>query len=324
MVTIDVAIPNYNYGRYLRQCVDSVYAGKPDGMRVIVIDNASTDNSREVLAELVDTYPDLIIRLQPENIGMHGSFNAAIDWAEADFFTILHADDLLAPGALSRATEFLAAHENVVMCFGNSLKIGHADPPMEPASGYILQSGEEFISERCRTAQNVVSVAGVVVRTAAQKKVGHFDTRIKLTTDFEMWLRFAAIGDIARLNAVQGLVRVHENNDSAFSRDRLAPELAQLMEAFCIFFEKRQQAGYPVAQARDLVERAISERAYWASIAHALRGSFRASLELFVMSVRSRPAHLILPPVGYVLARQDGFKRIMDVLREAFQRRWHA
>ena len=55
---------------------------------------------------------------------MHASFNKSIDWAQSDYFTILHADDVLADGALARAIDFLDNNMNVVMCYGNSMRVG--------------------------------------------------------------------------------------------------------------------------------------------------------------------------------------------------------
>jgi glycosyltransferase involved in cell wall biosynthesis len=52
MTSIDVAIPNYQYGRYLRECVESVLSQGVPELRVLIIDNASTDNSAEVAQQL--------------------------------------------------------------------------------------------------------------------------------------------------------------------------------------------------------------------------------------------------------------------------------
>ena len=86
MPSIDVVIPNYQYGRYLPGCVASILAqGIPD-TRILIIDNASTDNSVEVAQEIArqDARVELVVR--STNLGPHASFNEGLDWARARYF----------------------------------------------------------------------------------------------------------------------------------------------------------------------------------------------------------------------------------------------
>ncbi len=63
-LAIDVVIPNFNYGRYLAACADSVLQQSGVDVRLLIIDNASTDNSREVANELAagDARVELLLR----------------------------------------------------------------------------------------------------------------------------------------------------------------------------------------------------------------------------------------------------------------------
>src|SRR5262245_45110968 len=112
MTSVDVAIPNYNYGRYLRGCAESVLSQDIETLRVLIIDNASTDNSAEVARELARADPRVEIRIREKNLGAHASFNEAVEWAAADYFLILCSDDTLAPGSLRRASTFMSDHSD--------------------------------------------------------------------------------------------------------------------------------------------------------------------------------------------------------------------
>ena len=68
MKSVDVVIPNYNYGRYLRACVDSVLSQDVEKLRVLIIDNASTDDSPEVARELAAMDPRVELRLRETNL----------------------------------------------------------------------------------------------------------------------------------------------------------------------------------------------------------------------------------------------------------------
>jgi len=100
--TIDVVIPNFNYGRYLSLCANSVLGQTGVNVRLLIIDNASTDNSVEVAKGLAAGDSRVELLLRRKNLGPHASFNEGIDWAASDYFLILCSDDLLAGGALGR------------------------------------------------------------------------------------------------------------------------------------------------------------------------------------------------------------------------------
>src|SRR5688572_10559486 len=100
MPSVDIAVPCFQHGRFLRDCVESALNQGVEQIRVVVIDNASTDDSVAIARQLgrEDSRVELIAH--PKNLGPHASFNEGVDWATADYFMVLCADDLLTPGCL--------------------------------------------------------------------------------------------------------------------------------------------------------------------------------------------------------------------------------
>ncbi len=96
--SVDVAIPCYPYGGFMRDCVTSVLTQAIRDVRVLIIDNASTDDSVEVALQIAAEDPRVEVIARRRNLGPHASFNEGIDWARATYFLVLCADDLLAPG----------------------------------------------------------------------------------------------------------------------------------------------------------------------------------------------------------------------------------
>src|ERR1700759_2296347 len=100
MPTIDVIVPNYQYGRYLPDCLQSVLSQDVQGLRVIVIDNASTDDSVQIVRSIGASDPRVHLVEHEVNVGHTASINEGIDLAEADYLVILCSDDLLVSGSL--------------------------------------------------------------------------------------------------------------------------------------------------------------------------------------------------------------------------------
>lgn len=325
MGSIDVVVPNYNYGNYLKHAVASIQAQEVDNLRILIVDNASTDNSVEIAQELRRNDPRIEIVARQKNKGLHASFNEGIDWAQSDYFFILHADDISAPGSLKRAIGVLERHPDTVFTYGTAIRFSDDVPPPEisdtPKSGWSFESGKTFIRERCRSAHNPVACCAAILRTDAQKAAGHYDSRHMVAPDLEMWLRVATYGDVAVTDEVQGFYRVHNLNASAGTRERLGPELIGVREAFESYFDIETRNGKDVESLRQLVHQSIAERAYWAGIAHGLRGSFAGGWELLSLAVKEQPRTAILPPVNYMFRRKGALQRAGQVFSES-KRRW--
>jgi glycosyltransferase involved in cell wall biosynthesis len=121
--SVDVIVPCYRYGHFLRECVESVLSQTDVDDRVLIIDDASPDNTAEVAAELVREDPRVTCIRHSENKGHIGTYNQGIKWASADYMLILSADDYLLPGALSRAAHLMDAHPEVGFTFGNVMEL---------------------------------------------------------------------------------------------------------------------------------------------------------------------------------------------------------
>jgi len=103
--SVDVFVPCYRYGHFLRECVESVLSQTDVSVGVLIIDDASPDNTAEVATALVNEDPRVSFIRHAENKGHIATYNEGIEWASADYMLLLSADDYLLPGALSRAVE---------------------------------------------------------------------------------------------------------------------------------------------------------------------------------------------------------------------------
>lgn len=100
---VTIGIPNYNYGRFLRQCVESALAQDHAAVEVLVSDNASTDDSCEVLASFTD--PRLRWWRNEGNVGVFPNWDKLLAAARGRYVKILQADDWLEPGFVSGCLE---------------------------------------------------------------------------------------------------------------------------------------------------------------------------------------------------------------------------
>ncbi len=324
MAGVDVAVPCYQYGRYLRGCVSSVLSQEIQDLRILIIDNASTDDSVEVARQLAAEDRRVEVVAHQKNLGQHASFNEAIDWAASDYFIILCADDLLAPGSLRRACSIMEQHPDVNLTYGRVLTVSSSEAV--PAIGLLAQdpqwrilSGRELLERFCRNGRCHIHPPTVVIRTSAQKQAGYYRPELPHSDDWELWMRFACLGSVAETDTVQGISINHsENRRSTVSNIHLWD--LQFEAAFESFFA-REGAFAPAAKGlRRIARRSLAERAYWSGVANLLRGEGGLGLDLLAFAFTRSPKTIVVPPVGRLFRRDDAFSKITQVVSEAARR----
>jgi glycosyltransferase involved in cell wall biosynthesis len=236
-----VFVPCYNYGRYLEQNVNSILTQEGVDVRVLILDDASKDNSGEVGAELARRDPRVEYRRHRQNIGHIATYNEAIEWVAGDFTLLLSADDWLVPGALARAAAVFDAHPDVVLTCGKAM-VADANGPLSPIPDQSrdvacrVESGPDFIARSCRHSTTALLWTPTAIgRTSVQKLVGGYDPELPHSGDLEMWLRFACHGSIAVVSAFQAFYRKHDRNMHYSCTARLAntrQHLAAFQAAF--------------------------------------------------------------------------------------------
>src|SRR5690242_7106353 len=107
MRNCDVIIPCYNYGRFLHSCVKSVLSQTGCSVRALILNDCSADNSLEIARAIAAEDARVEVIHHEQNKGHIATYNEGIDWDRADYMLLLSADDLLAPGALSRAIDLM-------------------------------------------------------------------------------------------------------------------------------------------------------------------------------------------------------------------------
>jgi glycosyltransferase involved in cell wall biosynthesis len=293
MSHVDVIIPCYNYGRYLPGCVHSVLGQEGVDVRVLIIDDASPDDSGAVAEELARQDGRVEARRHAANRRHIATYNEGLDWAAGDYLLLLSADDLLAPGALRRAASLMDAHPEVGLTYGRQVRFSSDVPPTAgPATadcGWRILSGGEFLEWCCGTGQNPVATPTAVVRTALQKRLGGYRKELPHTADMELWLRIAAHAAVGVIDADQAYKRMHPSN---MQHQYLGSGLGDLPHRHAAFEALFSEYGSRLPDAPRLRARAtatLAEEAFWAASRAFERGDLPSYQQCLDCAARLNP-----------------------------------
>ena len=192
---VSIVVPVFNGERYLRESLDSILAQTYRSIEVLVMDDASTDETPEIIA----SYGDRVIHVrQRENRGIYESANIGIARARGEFVAVYHADDVYEPTIVEREVACLERHPEVGAVFCKEIFIdaeGREEArlrlPPEVSGGRPLSY--TVVLNALLTHKNpFLNCPSAMVRAAVYRDVGTYRTTQFLnTSDLEMWLRIA-------------------------------------------------------------------------------------------------------------------------------------
>jgi glycosyltransferase involved in cell wall biosynthesis len=267
MSSVSVVIPCYNYGRYLPEAVSSVLNDQPGvDVRVLVIDDASQDDSADVARQLAEADSRVEVSVHPANQGTTRTFNeGVIDWADGDYTVLLSADDQLTPGSLRRAVDLLDANPGVGFAYGHPVHFNQGSPPAAARTkvqGWSVWPGAWWLERRFRDGTNCITAPEVVVRTSVQKLAGGYDPRLAHSGDLEMWLRLAAYADVGYVRGVdQAFYRIHGKNMTV-ARTQVV-DLRERQYAYETMLDHCSDRVKNARSLSDMVHRRLAWEALW-------------------------------------------------------------
>ncbi len=179
---IDVLIPAYNYGRFLADCIDSVFAQTVQVGSVIVIDDGSTDDTPAIVEALGARYP--IISIRRENRGLVSTLREAISLTSGRFFITLDADDRLAPTFVESCIRALARDKSVGYCYTQMALSGEE-------SG--VASVRSFSPRKLICSGNYIGGRAAMIRRDAYEQTRGYRDWPALE-DWDLWLSFLDAG----------------------------------------------------------------------------------------------------------------------------------
>jgi len=236
-----VIVPTHQSRDYLLQALASVRAQTLASFEVIVVDNGSTDGTREAVAALGDSR--IRYRWQEDSGMPADSRNRGVAMALAEWVAFLDADDLWAPAKLERVAAAIAAGSAAiaavdVLC--HAVREIDAAGRVIGARAYALD--RRPVADQLQYRGNFLTTSAMVVRRLGVEAAGGFDTRPGYFTveDFDLWLRLAESGRrFAILPDVLGDYRRHAGGASA----KLARHYDHLVRVLDDHAVRRAQAG---------------------------------------------------------------------------------
>jgi glycosyltransferase involved in cell wall biosynthesis len=202
MVTI--VTPTYNQADYLSETIDSVLSQDYPNIEYIVIDDGSTDETREVLKR----YDERVYWESQENIGQAATLNKGWSMASGDIIGYLSSDDLLKPEAITELVHCMLGNTEAILVY--------PDFDLIDASGEFIRNFETPDYDYRNMILNLVCYPGpgALFWKKYFDVTGGWNRDLQQVPDFEYWLRLSQHGDFKRMPKILSSSRIHEDSQS--------------------------------------------------------------------------------------------------------------
>jgi len=194
-----ILIPTYNYARYLPEAIESVLAQDFTDYELIVSDDASTDDSADIIRRYAARDSRIRATFHPANLGMVANWNWCLGQARGEYVKFLFGDDrLTAPHALRRFVTMLDTHPQAALAVCARRVVDEHSQPLEvwdQFAGEGVYAGQHVGRQCLLATHNFVGEPTAVMFRAALAPSG-FDLRYRQIVDLEFWCRLLLAGDL--------------------------------------------------------------------------------------------------------------------------------
>lgn len=226
-----VLMPAYNHGKYIRQAIESFLAQQKVDARLLIGDDASTDDTLCIAREYAEKFPDRItLYSHPGNLGLIGNYRYLIENSSSRYIAILESDDYWTdPLKLYRQVEYMERYRNCGLVYTSGEFVDREGRRM----GYKMEKDETFcgtdlsgkLLEKVLLKNPVLAVTACIRRETFESvcSMEDFEREKFVTFDYPVWLALASCSDFHSMPEVTAAYRVSgssiSNNSSYGKRE---------------------------------------------------------------------------------------------------------
>jgi len=292
---VSIVTPTYNQAAFLTETIETVLAQDYPRIEYIVIDDGSTDKTREILSN----YGDRFIWESQTNQGQTPTINKGWQRSSGNIITWLNSDDTYLPGAVTKAVEYFQQHPDIDIVYGDTLLTEADGTPIER-----MKAPEFSYRALVANCHNPIPQPSAFIRRRVMENVGLLDPHYYYFMDWDFWLRAGISHSFAYFPELLSTYRLHEESKTVAQAVKAAPELEYMYRKFFAMPDLPHDI-------RRLEKEAMMNMFFTTAEYYLNGGDRKAARQMARRALQARPATIVFPGVAhkflYCLFGQQSF-----------------
>lgn len=220
---VSVIIPNYNHSLYLPERIESVLNQTYENFEVIILDDCSTDNSREIIERYQACEKVSNVVFNKHNSGStFKQWQKGFDLSKGDYIWIAESDDSMSPEFLNDLVNKLINDKSIVLAFVNTQLITsdnliiNSNPDLDDyySEMYTLHNGLNFIHDKMLYHNRIYNASAVLFKKSSLQNISSEYLNYKFCGDWIFWIEIIRTGNVLWLHKKYNRFRKHLNKVS--------------------------------------------------------------------------------------------------------------
>lgn len=256
---LSFVIPTRNQAQFIAQCIDGCLAQTIADSEILVVDGASTDHTRDVLA----SYGDRIRWVSEKDRGQSDAINKGVRMAKGELVAWINSDDYYAgPRVVQRLVDAFDADPHVDIAYGDGERVDVGGAPLGPYRSRPITRVAEIVTHPA----SFVLQPSLLFRRQLFLDVGGLDDNLHFTMDYELWIRmFAAARATRYLPEVIARARYHVDAKSIAAMGK------QIREAYGVKRRSAAKLELGITDRARMYAGVASLGAYWLAVRLGLK-----------------------------------------------------
>lgn len=229
---VSVIMSVYNGEKYLREAVDSILAQTFTDFEFIIINDGSTDKTKEILSSYDD---ERIVVIDQQNVGLTKSLNRGIKMAKGEYIARMDADDISLPERLEKQVRFLDHNRDIVLVGTSPICINENGKAIE--TGNVSTASDEI--KKNLLNGNQFTHGSVMFRKSCIEAVGFYREEFDVAQDYDLWLRISEVFGVGNIEEPLYKWRINPKSIAFVKKDK-SEEAASLA---VILARERRKSG---------------------------------------------------------------------------------
>lgn len=214
---VSVCIPAFNHARFLPQAIDSVLAQTYRDYELIIVDDASDDNSCDIIRKYKDQDERINCSRNETNLGMVRNWNRCLDMAQGEYVKFLFGDDYFSTRSVlesmvgrleeDRSASLVTSARNYVDENSNLVKV------LSPFGSDGVYNGKQVVRQCLLLQKNLVGEPSAVMFRREEAERG-FDVKYRQLVDLEMWFHLLEQGCLVYIDSPLCSFRIHSGQQT--------------------------------------------------------------------------------------------------------------